>query len=329
MRNNKPADDPIRAGAKEILFVCSQLLVGGTERQLAAIASALVRSGWWVGVYSLAGSGTLQTELERGGVTVILPPLNRSLNGHLLRRVFAFVLAVAHLFFTMLKRRPAIVHFMLPEAYLVGGILALIARLPIRIMSRRSLNVYQQERPVLSKIERLLHRAMNAILGNSKSVIRQLNQIENVPLSRLGLIYNGVDIDQFSDNHPRINTRTALGLGPEMLALIMVGNLIPYKGHGDLIDALHEAAHRLPEGWRVFIVGRDDGIGPALQKRVGELGLENNIVFLGQRRDVADLLSACDIGLLCSHQEGFSNSVLESMASGLPMVVTDGRGRAS
>ena len=44
---------------------------------------------------------------------------------------------------------------------------------------------------------------------------------------------------------------------------------------------------------------------------------------MGSRNDIPDLLSASDIGLLCSHEEGFSNAILEGMAAGLPMVVTD------
>ena len=52
------------------------------------------------------------------------------------------------------------------------------------------------------------------------------------------------------------------------------------------------------------------------------------MLFLNTRNDVLEILNACDIGVLCSHQEGFSNSVLEGMASGLPMIVTDVGGNA-
>jgi glycosyltransferase involved in cell wall biosynthesis len=54
----------------------------------------------------------------------------------------------------------------------------------------------------------------------------------------------------------------------------------------------------------------------------------DQISFFGSRDDVADILAASDIGILASHQEGFSNAVLEGMAAGLPMVVTDVGGNA-
>jgi len=79
----------------------------------------------------------------------------------------------------------------------------------------------------------------------------------------------------------------------------------------------------LPLDWKLFIVGRDDGIGDDLRAQAVAAGLDRNVVFLGARKDIPALLSACDIGLLCSHEEGFSNAILEGMAAGLPMVVTE------
>jgi glycosyltransferase involved in cell wall biosynthesis len=65
-----------------------------------------------------------------------------------------------------------------------------------------------------------------------------------------------------------------------------------------------------------------------LHAQVREKGLQNRIRFLGERADVPDLLRASDMGILASHEEGFSNAILESMAAGLPMVVTNVGGNA-
>ena len=54
-----------------------------------------------------------------------------------------------------------------------------------------------------------------------------------------------------------------------------------------------------------------------------ELGLKNNVLFLGQRHDVADLLAGCDVAVLPSQAEGFPNALLEYMAAGLPAIATD------
>ena len=76
------------------------------------------------------------------------------------------------------------------------------------------------------------------------------------------------------------------------------------------------------------MVGRDDGVQAPLQQLVDSLSLTGRVIFVGQVNDVADFWAIGDIGVLPSHQEGFSNSILEGMATGLPMVVTNVGGNA-
>ncbi len=307
----------------EIFFVISALQIGGAELHLAAVAQALVRRGWRVSVYAFVEGGPLKEILQRGNVTVLFPPVERSERSwSRIRRRFRLVRATANLFAVMMRHRPGIVHFFLPSSYLIGAPLAFLARVPIRVMSRLSLNVYQSEDWRYRYVEPKLHRTMSAVLGNSQSIIRELRE-EGVPAKRLGLIYSGIDVGRFENAGSRSATRASLGLAPTTLALVIVANLIPYKGHSDLFQALAQAAPQLPAQWQLFIVGRDDGIGAELQLEAARLGLSEKIVFLGLRTDIPEILHACDIGVLCSHQEGLSIAVFEGMAAGLPMVVTD------
>jgi len=300
-----------------VLFVISGLQVGGSERQLALLASALAKTGMDVAVYSFI-DGPVRATLQSSGVEVVLAPGGASAaTGGGVNPV-----AALHLFCVMLRRRPRIVHFLLPAAYLVGGPAAILARIPVRIMSRRSLNNYQQGSPLSALIERRLHRVMSAVLGNSRRVVDQLCNVEQVPREKLGLIYNGVEFGPVgSDVRSRI--RASLGIAEDALVFVIVANLIPYKGHRDLIEAFEQAAPQIPAGWRLLIVGRDDGIGTNLRSQVRSARIEPNVLFLGARDDVSDLLAASDVNLLSSHQEGFSNTVLEGMAAQLPAIVTD------
>src|SRR5262249_53699143 len=158
--------------------------------------------------------------------------------------------------------------------------------------------------------------------GNSRAVVRELAE-EGVPRERLRLIYSGIDLARMRPARGPEEMRAELGIEPNALVFVKVANLIPYKGHADLLAALDIAHANLPPQWRLICVGRDDGIGATLRTDAVARGLENNLLWLGERRDVADLLGASDIGLLCSHEEGFSNAVLEKMAMSLPMIVTD------
>jgi len=317
MQNNNSA---------KLLFVISDLQVGGTERQLAALAPELARLGWAVTVYSFA-DGESRQPLEQSGVMVVLVPGKRGLlHPSRIMRAVSVCLGAVHLCWVMLTLRPKIVHCFLPAAYLIAAPIAFLTRVPVRIMSRRSLNFYQRSAFIRTS-ERILHRLMQAVLGNSRSVVDQLID-EGVRPDRLGLIYNGFDWSAFTNSGASAGNRERLGIQPSEFVMCIVANLIPYKGHRDLIAALGLAASCLPAEWRLLVVGRDDGIGGALKDQVAQLGLMDHISFLGPRSDIAVILGASDVGLLCSHEEGFSNAILEGMASGLPMIVTDVGGNA-
>ena len=73
----------------------------------------------------------------------------------------------------------------------------------------------------------------------------------------------------------------------------------------------------------MLLSGRDDGQIVKIKALTERLRLENNVVFLGFVSDVSGLLSACDLGILCSGSEGYSNTVMEYGASGLPIVGND------
>lgn len=295
----------------DILFVIRGLRVGGSERQLAMLASALARVGLRVAVYTFL-DGPVRAQLESSGVEVMLGP-PRGVAGP-----FGVMATAFDLFGFIRRRRPRIAHFFLPAAYLIGAPLTLLAGVPVRVMSRRSLNTYQRN-GLVRAIEGVCHKMMQAVLGNSRGVVDELRG-EGVVRERLGLIYNGIDVNGLQAD--RADARARLVLPTAALVMSIVANLIPYKGHADLIEALARAAPRLPSGWRLLVVGRDDGIGGALRAQAARLGLKDNIVCLGARDDVATILAASDIGIICSHEEGFSNAILEGMAAGLPMVVT-------
>src|SRR5262245_7659766 len=311
-----------------ILVVIGDLDLGGTENHLLRVLPALARDGLTPVVYTLTHRASLAPRLRAAGVEVILPPAARlrALPSRL-GDVINLPLATGKLWRLIRRRRPDVVHLFLPAAYLLGGTCALLAGQGVVVMSRRGLNGYQQKHPVLAWIEHRLHRHVAVALGNSRAVLAQLAE-EGIPRERLGLIYNGIESRAFASGPAASEARARLGIDPSALVLTTLANLIPYKGHGDLLAALAGVAARLPANWILLCAGRDDGAGPALRVRAQDLGLGAHVRWLGLRDDVPDLLAASDVGILVSHEEGFSNSVLESMAAGLAMIVSDVGGNA-
>jgi glycosyltransferase involved in cell wall biosynthesis len=312
-----------------ILVVIGELEVGGAERHLVRVLPALARAGLRPTVYTLTHQVSLAPRLSAAGVEVIPPPTVAGLQRlpSAVRDWLHLPLAAAVLWRLIRRRRPDVVHLFLPAAYLLGGLCALLAGHRMVVMSRRNLNCYQRKHPVLARLERRLHRYVAAALGNSRAVVAEL-AAEGVPCERLGLIYNGIDLDAFTQLPPREAIRASLGIGPGTLVMTTLANLNPYKGHADLLAGLGRVADRLPPDWVLLCAGRDDGAGPGLRARAHALGLKDRVRWLGLRDDAPDLLAASDLGILASHEEGFSNSVLEGMAAGLAMIVTDVGGNA-
>ncbi len=77
-----------------------------------------------------------------------------------------------------------------------------------------------------------------------------------------------------------------------------------------------------------ILVGRNDGVEDRLKVLTKDMRIESHIKFMGARNDVAKILSATDIAVLSSQEEGFSNALLEYTVAGLPIVATDVGGNA-
>lgn len=308
-----------------ILFVTESFNLGGTENHLLALLPALKDRGFEVAAFCFTERGRRVGQLEAAGISVDSAPEFGELKRSLLSP-FRVIGGAAKLFRLILRYRPSIVHFFLPGPYLVGAPVAIAAGVPIKIMSRRSLNDYQQNWPGAAALERLLHMHMTALLGNAQAITRQLVE-EGAPEARVHRIRSGVRLPSADTN--RVDARDALGLDPQAFVMSIVANLFSYKGHHTLIAGLAEIADRLDRPWVALCVGRDGGSRDEIQKAILRAGLSDHVRLLGERNDVHRILAASDIGILApTGNEGLSNAILESMAAGLPMVVTEVGGNA-
>ena len=218
--------------------------------------------------------------------------------------------------------KPNVVHFFLPLPYILGGFASIFLRVPIKIMSRRSRNFYQKKFYLVSLIERFLHKRMNFILANSEIVYSDL-QKENVSNSKLGLIYNGININKIKTHKQKLKIRSKLSLSKDDFIINCTANLIKYKGHEDLFNALSLIKKELGKSWKLLCVGKDFNIQKKLNDLALNLGLQEHILFLGSNNNPSELMSISDIGVLVSHEEGFSNSILEYMSHSLAVVATN------
>jgi sugar transferase (PEP-CTERM/EpsH1 system associated) len=175
----------------------------------------------------------------------------------------------------------------------------------------------------------LLRRAARAFVSNYIAVSRDLEswlrQTVGVSPSKLHQIYNGVDSVKF---HPRAGARPAV-LPPgfadaDSTVFGSVGRMVEVKDYPMLVRAFIQALRQSPElavQARLVIVG-DGSARAACMELLAQAGMAHLAWLPGERHDIATLMQAFDVFVLPSKNEGISNTILEALASGLPVIAT-------
>ncbi|MDD1640435.1 MAG: TIGR03088 family PEP-CTERM/XrtA system glycosyltransferase [Methylococcaceae bacterium] len=175
-------------------------------------------------------------------------------------------------------------------------------------------------------LRRLFQPAIQRYIPMSKDLETWLiNQIR-VPTKKITQIYNGVDLSRF-----KISGDKPAGLLPpgfrssDLLLIGTVGRLDPVKDQITLVQAFIHLVNTYPaERNKVRLVLVGAGLlQPKLRELSLEAGIDDLIWFAGERNDVADLMQALDLFVLPSINEGISNTILEAMATELPVIATD------
>ena len=161
---------------------------------------------------------------------------------------------------------------------------------------------------------------MRYVLANSEAVANDLRS-EGVINKKIIKIYNGVQIS--NQNGLDKNNLDLLCLKKDTIRLVVVANLIHYKGHQDLLRAMSNIKLVINKNWQLIFVGRDDGIKYNLVQSATELGIKDKVKFLGTVNNINKIWKIADISILPSHEEGFSNSILEGMANEVPTIATN------
>lgn len=208
-----------------------------------------------------------------------------------------------------------------PEAFLISSFkkswLAALgargARVP-NVVARLGLQDYQPGRRFTYRwaFRKGAHRIVTNADAMTTAVLEQLRGLDP---GRVLTIYNGVRLPSRRAADGAV--RVALGIPGDAHVLCAMARLEPQKELGravSLIDRLGPRVHLLLAG-----VGEEEG---RLRRQARSLGIEQRVHLLGYREDTADLLAAADLYLVCSRSEGMSNSMLEAMAAGVPVVST-------
>ena len=207
---------------------------------------------------------------------------------------------------------------------LFGGMLAGV---PARVGSRRETFGFRSE--AQKRVERLAYGFSHAVVCNSIAVQRQL-VVEGVAENKTAVVYNGLDLQRVKPSGmTRAETIAQLGLATvesERLVTIVANMRHPVKDQPTFLKAAARVSQVVPDA--SFVLAGEGELKEQISELARSLGLENKAIFPGRVDRIADLLEISDVCVLSSRAEGFSNSILEYMAAGKPVVATDVGGAA-
>lgn len=318
--NHRLTPTPAQGKVRLLKFVCD-FGSGGTEGQIFNLVKGLDLTHFDLEFATLNKKGPFAEEYEKQGITINEFPISSFCSPGFWIQIMKFA---KHL----RVNRIAIMHaynfyslvFAIPAARLAG--------VPVVIASIRDRGVYQTRKQLW--LQKLVCRMADKILVNAESIREYLLE-QGYQQHKITVIKNGIDLSKYEAISGSA-IRDDLGIKEGAPLVLMLARLNRQKG---VVDFLHAAAlvHREYPEARFLIIGK-----PSLESMAaaeghisqyqrwqdlrGILNLEECLFFCGYRSDVPQILSQVAVSVLPSHSEGLSNTLLESMAAGVPIVAT-------
>jgi glycosyltransferase involved in cell wall biosynthesis len=293
-----------------VLHVISKLPVGGVENMLSKVVKDYDKALYDVSICCIKEGGDIADDLIRSGYDVII--LNKM-------KKHGFDAGTVTALYKYIRKKN--IHILRTHQYhanLYGRIAGVLARVPVIIPSFHS----RYESPNKPKIHRrfinhFLSYFSDTLVAVSNTVAMDITRYDKVNPKKIRINYNGVVIDKFNLDISKQEAREVLGIAADRYIIGTVGRLREEKGHSLLL----KAASRLRD-CQVLIAGD----GPLL-KELQELAASRHINcrFMGQisPNKVPLFLRALDIFCFPSYWEGLATSLIEAMATGLPVVASD------
>jgi N-acetyl-alpha-D-glucosaminyl L-malate synthase BshA len=178
---------------------------------------------------------------------------------------------------------------------------------------------------VVSRSRRLVNawvfdRMADAVNGVSAFSTRSLADLDGFSRDRLEVIENGIEVQRYLPCTERRQLRRRLGLDADRRYIAHIARFHPVKDQATLLRAFARIAV-VRDGVDLLMVG-DGPLRPSLEELARSLGVASRVRFLGVRTDVPDILGCADVFALTSLSEAASLTLLEAMASAVPVVVT-------
>jgi glycosyltransferase involved in cell wall biosynthesis len=302
---------------RKIIHIITSLNVGGAEQALKRLLLTTPDAQRNTLVISLKNLGKIGEGLQSRGFEVV------ALN---MRSFLAFPVGIFRLYRIIRQFQPDIVQTWLYHADLIGGVVAKIAGVKCIIWGIRTTELDSGSK-LTAWIRKLLAR-LSYVIPAKIVCVAEASRKKHIALgydpSKMVVIGNGFEVSQMhSTPELRAALRLSAGLSDGDVVIGTLGRLSQVKGQDVFVRSAGLIAQEYPNV-RFLMVGRGlEPVNETLMQWINATGFADRFVLMGERRDVAVVLSAMDIFCLPSRSEGFPNVLGEAMAMGLPCVSTD------
>lgn len=287
--------------------------LGGGQTAVLLLAENLDHRLFEVFVCS-AGNGPLVEEVRSRGLTHIPVPLSKTFRLN----------SVKHIAAALEKNRIQILHTHGGIAGVYGRWAARLSRTPVIVHTLHGIHYLHYRNPLLRSLyvlqERIFSRFTDGLILVSQADFSRAKKHELGPEDKMFVIPNGIDLKLDGNVEDMQKKRRELAWEPEKPVIGTVARLHRQKGVFYFVKAAEKILSAFPSA-KIVVIG-EGPLGQKLRKTAGKMGLERKLLFLGERKDAADLISLFDIFVLPSLWEGLPFVLVEAAALQKPIVAT-------
>ncbi|MFC1598719.1 glycosyltransferase [Patescibacteria group bacterium] len=287
----------------KIVYLIDSFSLGGAEKFLLDLCQKIDKNKFEVHVAAVVFAGPLLKEFEKLDIQIKVFNKKTKLGLGLLWQLYKY----------LKHTKPQIVHTNLFGADTWGRVAALLARVPLIVLTEHNINL---DEPKFKKLIKLvLSKFTTKIVAVSQGVKEYTVQTEKINKEKIQTIYYGIDLNKYQfRGYQAIDQQKTINA-------VCVGRLEEQKGHQYLIAALPLILKNYPS-FKLHLIGAGS-LADKINRQVKDLNLTDNVKFYGQRMDVSELLPQMDLFILPSIWEGLGIVLLEAQAVGLPVLASN------
>lgn len=301
----------------KVLFFIDSFRIGGMHRQILYLVKHLDRDIFEPIMCTSRPDGGLRGEYEKTGCKLLDLGWEKALDPKTVHRLIK----------VLNSQKPDIVFISMAQNLFYFRLAQLFCRKKaVQIGSFRALTFWKghlnkRNRFLDDLFSKWLYASSDTVVVNSDAMKDHYSKIINTnPQNPIITIYNGSDFN-FPITKSESNVKQELNIQDDDILIVMVARLDPWKDFNTLISVASIVAEKDPRA-KFAIIG-DGELRNKLEYKISEDDLEGSVFLVGEKKDAYNYINAADISVLSTKGEGFSNSILESMYLGKPVIATD------